>query len=404
MFQIRVEKMDEKKNNTKGKKTSVAIVDISEHENVEEAVAHGINLIKPRLSFNFNSSNQILLKPNLLIAKENACTQPSFVAGVISFLKNEGVSMKNVLIGDSPGQFKKNATEIAKKIGLFEICDSEGIKFVNFDDEVPSSEIIPNGKRINEYYVSKPIKDCDIIINLPKLKTHGEASMTGAVKNYWGIIPGGLKAKLHLKGKSPDEFGECIADNYSWISNNKPNRITIYDLDCVMQGTMGPVSGKMVDWNLLLVGTDELALDTIALAIGKFKGRYIPHLKQLRERDIGVGDIEDIEIFGISLEEAKRKTPKFKIPGSRMVKLSSYITSRIIYRVTKKVPRLNAEKCIKCGECAKNCPANAIESEKGEYPHFQRKNCISCLCCAELCIRQAINTKRRGIGGLFHSF
>jgi len=313
--------------------------------------------------------------------------------------------MENVSIGDSPGQIRMFASKIAKKIGLYEICEDAGIKFIDFEKEVPFHEKVEDVVRLNDYYVSKAVKDCDLLINLPKLKTHGEATITGAMKNYWGIIPGGLKAKYHLLGKNPVQFGEALADNFSWIVHNKPNRLVIYDLHRVMQGPMGPVTGKMKKWNLILIGTDELALDLIALEIGKFNGKkYVPHIKNACERGLGIADLNDIEIVGLTLDEAKKLVPKFKVPGRRMTKFASLITGKIVYKVTKRIPILKKKLCQKCGQCAEICPADAINFKKNEYPEFLRKICISCLCCMEICPHQAIKTKSRGFKGLFHSY
>jgi ferredoxin len=206
-------------------------------------------------------------------------------------------------------------------------------------------------------------------------------------------------------GRTPDKFGEAIADNYAWIVNNKPNRLVIYDLVRVMEGPMGPVSGPMKKWDLILVGTDELALDIIALKIGKFNGRkHVPHLKSASERELGTYDLDKIKILGLSLEEARKLTPKFKVPGKFLTRLASFITRNIVYKVTKKIPVLKKKLCIKCGQCFEVCPANAINFIKGKHPEFLRRECISCLCCMEMCPQEAIKPKLRGFGGLFHSY
>jgi len=385
--------------------TKISIVNINDYESIPDAIVAAIEMIDDDFHFNFLECKNILLKPNLLRASKDACIQPVFVEGVINYLKKIGVTMENVSIGDSPGQVRTFATKIAKKIGLYDVCEKAGIKFINFEHDIPVNENIEGSLRLKDYYVSKPVKECDLLINLPKLKTHGEATITGAIKNYWGIIPGGLKAKSHLLGKTPDQFGEVLADNFSWVFKNKPNRLVIYDLHRVMQGTMGPVSGDMKNWNLILVGTDELALDVVALEIGKLDGlKYVPHLKNAFERGLGEGKLDNIEIVGLSLEEAKSITPKFKVPGKFMTKFASFITRSIVYKVNKKIPKLKKNHCKKCGQCFEICPANAINFETGEYPEFLRKVCISCLCCMEMCPHEAIYTKPRGFFGLFHSY
>jgi len=385
--------------------TKISIVNVKNYDSVLDAIKAGITLIADSLPFDIRECKNILLKPNLLRPTKDACTQPVFVRAVLEYLKDIGVENDNISVGDSPCQIKSSAKMIAKKIGLYEVCEEADVKFINFEQGIPVHEVIDGAIRLKDYYISKPVKDCDLLINLPKLKTHGEATMTGAIKNYWGVIPGGLKAKYHLVGRTPDKFGEALADNFSWIVKNKPNRLIIYDCVKVMQGPMGPVSGPMKQWDIILVGTDELALDVVALEIGKFKGlKYVPHLKNAYERGLGIGDLDNIEILGLSLEEARNSTPKFKVPGKFMTKLASFITRSIVYKVTKKIPNLKKKLCIQCGHCYEVCPTNAINFKSGEYPEFLRRECISCLCCMEMCPQEAIKPKLRGFGGLFHSY
>lgn len=385
--------------------TKIAIVNVKDHDSIQAAIVTGIKLVEDSFNFKLSECKNILLKPNLLRATKDACTQPEFVDGTLAYLKEKKVPKENINIGDSPGQLKTFATSIAKKIGIYDIVKREGINFIDFEREVPVEVKIDGALRFNNCYISKPVVDCDLLINLPKLKTHGEATITGAIKNYWGIIPGGLKAKSHLLGKTAEQFGEVLADNYSWIVKNKPHRLIVYDLHTIMQGPMGPVNGRMKKWNLVLVGTDELALDTVALEIGKFKGlQYVPHLKNAYERGLGIGDLEKIQIVGVSLEEAKKMTPKFKVPGRRMTKLATSITGGLVYRVTKRIPTIIKELCAQCGQCSEVCPAGAIEFETNRYPKFNRDICISCLCCMEICPQQSIKSKKRGFFGLFHKY
>ncbi|MFX1377609.1 MAG: DUF362 domain-containing protein [Promethearchaeota archaeon] len=381
--------------------TKVGIVNVKDYESIPKAVVEAIKLIEDDLSFEFSNAKNILLKPNLLTSKREACTQPSFIEGVLSYLREKGVTMQNVFIGDSPGQQGKTATDVAEKIGLLEICEKNGIRIIDFESDVPIIEKIEGALRLKEIRVAKAVKECDILINLPRLKSHIEATMTGACKNYWGIIQGGLKAKYHLLGKTAEQFGEVLADNLSWIVNNKPNRLIVYDLQEIMEGMAGPGGGSMNKWDLILVGTDEIALDVVALEIGKVKTKNVPHVKNAIERNLGVGNLENIEIIGMPLDEAKKQTPKFNVPGSTMTSFISYMSGHLAYKIIKKIPNLVKEKCVQCGQCAQICPAKAIKFIEGNYPIFLRKKCISCLCCSELCPESAIKAKSRGLGGLF---
>ncbi len=383
-------------------KTKIGIVNVNDYRGIPEAVAGAVKLIESGLSFNFTSSKYILIKPNMLSANKDACTQPGFVEGIVDYLIKTGVSKDRIKVGDSPGQLRKTAPFIAKKIGFYDICVNRGIEFVDFEGDVPVKETIDEAVIMKDFYVSKPVKDCDVLINLPRLKTHAEATMTGAVKNYYGIIPGGLKAKKHVLSRNAEEFGEVLADNFSWVVKNKPNRLTVYDLHTVMVGPQGPTAGRMLNWNLILAGTDELALDIVALEIGKFDGlKHVPHLKSIYRRHLGIGDTGDIEIAGMTIEDAKKLVPKFKPPAGLMSRSISYLTGNVFYKMLNKIPVLNQKMCEKCGDCSRLCPVKVIEFEERHFPVFTRKGCISCLCCMEMCTYNAIDVRYRGIRGLF---
>jgi len=381
--------------------TKISIVNVNDFDGIPDAVIGAIKLIEKDIHFDFTKSKNILLKPNLLTTKKDACTQLGFVEGVISYLKMIGISMGNVYLGDSPGQSQKLGSDVAKEIGIYEICETHGVNFVDFESDIPINEKIEGALRLKEIFVAKVVKDCDILINLPRLKSHLEATMTGAIKNYWGIIPGGLKAHYHLFGKTAEQFGEVLADNFSWIVKNKPNRLTVYDLQEIMEGRMGPGGGTMKKWDLILAGTDEVALDLVALEIGKLKVKNVPHVRNAIERNLGVGNLEDIEILGMSLEEAKKQTPKFNVPGNTFTSFIAYMSGHIGYKIIKKIPELIKSRCIQCGECAQICPAEAIKFEEGKFPVFLRKICISCFCCSEMCPQSAIKARTRGLAGLF---
>ncbi len=117
--------------------TKISIVNIKNYDSILDAIEAGITLIADTLPFDIRGCKNILLKPNLLRATKDACTQPIFVRAVLKYLKDIGVENDNIRIGDSPGQIKISAKRIAEKIGLYEVCEEAGIKFINFEHEIP---------------------------------------------------------------------------------------------------------------------------------------------------------------------------------------------------------------------------------------------------------------------------
>ena len=112
--------------------TKISIVNVKNYDSIPDAINAGIKLIADTLPFDIRECKTILLKPNLLRATKDACTQPVFVETVLKYLKDVGVESDDIRVGDSPGQIKISAQTIAKKIGLYEVCEEAGVKFINF--------------------------------------------------------------------------------------------------------------------------------------------------------------------------------------------------------------------------------------------------------------------------------
>ncbi len=139
--------------------TTISIINIKDYANISDAVVAAIKEIEKDLPFNIGSCKQILLKPNLLGPNKNACTQPSFVEGVLKYLKGINVPFNNVRIGDSPGLYRVLASDVAKYIGIYDSCEKEGVKFINFESEPPIAETIPDALRMKDTHVATAIKN-----------------------------------------------------------------------------------------------------------------------------------------------------------------------------------------------------------------------------------------------------
>lgn len=375
-------------------KTEVAIVRPSEYENIEKAITAALELIGAEKLI--KSKDKILLKPNLLVKLKNACTEDDFIQGVARYLKKYN---KNIMIGDSPGQFGQKGKDVMKALSIDKILEQEKITYTEFESGTAHEVENSKAELMRKYHIAPAIHEADIIINLPRPKSHMEAVYTGAIKNYWGIIPGGDKARCHLYGKNPAAFGAVLADNYETLIHKCKKRITIMDARKIMEGLGGPAAGFMRDTDLLLAGFDETAVDMVMLAIGHHDGvATVPHLKSCRDRGIGTTNLNEIKILGKSIEEVKLKR-KFKLPSHGLSGLITLFTGNIFYKIVRRMPKLVAKKCVKCGDCFNICPAKAIKWEVKQYPEYNIDKCISCLCCVECCPEQALKAKPIGLKG-----
>ena len=153
----------------------------------------------------------------------------------------------------------------------------------------------------------------------------------------------------------------------------------------------------------MLSSTDAIALDRVAIEIAKldYKKSFISILSS--QRGLGEFNLDNINIQGDSLElfkDIKFVPAKIEEVGVRSIKLLNKF--KFIKNLVLDHPKFDKSKCIKCGECKKICPPQAITLEKGKIPKVDKNKCIRCYCCTEVCPINAISkSKKPLIGRMF---
>ncbi|MEW6079790.1 MAG: DUF362 domain-containing protein [Thermodesulfobacteriota bacterium] len=380
-----------------GYKTIVAVVRTDDYTGIDEAVAAALTLIKAEAYI--TPDDRILIKPNLLMKIKNACTEGDFLAAVVRYVKQRNT---NLHLGDSPGQFRHRARSVMQAVGLDSVMEAEGLAYAEFEAGGVLVEN-KNAQLMKKSHIARPVTEADCVVNLCRPKSHVEAGYTGAVKNYWGIIPGGEKARCHLYGRNPSEFGAVLADNYQTFLSLGKKRLVVMDARKFMEGPGGPANGFMRKTNLVLAGYDEAAVDMVMLAIGRIDGvRAVPHLRSCHERSLGVTRLEDIEIVGRSIDEVRFKRKAGIISTTTASLLNNFLVRTLAYKYMRRMPAFaDREKCVMCGDCFNICPNHAISWQKKETPVFHPEKCVSCLCCVECCPQQALKATSAGFSGLF---
>jgi len=200
-----------------------------------------------------------------------------------------------VWIGDSSGGAIAGIAPTAqgfKVAGYDKVAIEEGAIIKNFDRE-GVIEVEPHGKFKEKMYLAKPLFDADVVINVPKLKTHSATIYTGAVKNVFGCIPGLRKAMYHKIAPDKEDFGEILAD----IHKGAKFDLHIMDGIISMQGE-GPTVGSVYNANKILISTDPLALDTVAVNMLGMTVEDIPVLSAAKKRNLGNCNLNEIKIDG----------------------------------------------------------------------------------------------------------
>jgi len=328
------------------------------------------------LNYDF-SGKKVWVKPNLLAPHPpgaGVTTSPELIYEIVSELQRRNV--KKIWVGDNPaGAHRRRLEEYLRPTGVVEASLGN---FANVS--INPVWLTINSRFTSEVPVSNIIYEADIILNLPVFKTHALTILTGAVKNLFGIIPGGHKAFLHTLAADADQFAELLVDIYQAVPVKIMN---IMDGIRVMDGVNGPSGGRVREMNYLLTGENAVALDAVmALLAGTFPEK-IPTVRIASQRNLGPANPAEIKITGDFAP-----IPDFRLPNASFAALITKLSRPVYRHLIPRVPVLNSNRCIRCGECAANCPVLAIKM--APYPEIERRKCIRCFCCAEICPTRAM--------------
>ncbi len=196
--------------------TKVSIVRCPDYSQAKDAIIESLELIGG-LEKIIRSGDRVLLKANILAARppeDAVTTHPAIITAMCELVSDIGGIP---IVGDGAGITHPGATAEALKIsGIEDAAQKCGAEIVNFETAGFVEVDVPDAKQFPRLYIAKPILDADVIISLPKLKTHELTYYTGAVKNFFGAVPLKTRKQAHLLAKR-DLFGNAVVDIYSIV-------------------------------------------------------------------------------------------------------------------------------------------------------------------------------------------
>jgi len=283
------------------------------------------------------------------------------------------------VIGDGAGITRPGATAHAFRVsGMEDVAKSYGVQLLNFQTEGYVEVEIPDAMHFSKLYISKAIIDADVIISLPKMKTHELTYYTGAVKNMFGALPLKTRKEMHLLGDRK-LFGEAVIDLYSIA---KPH-LAVMDAVVGMEGN-GPAHGTPIKTGAIMASYDCVSLDIIASGIMGVDYMHVPTTLAALERGFGS---RNPDVVGI---DPKTVTQKYKpSSGGILFSLPPFVM-RFFGRQFEMKPKISTSKCVLCGACAMNCSVKAID-EIDDHLKINKDKCIMCYCCRELCPANAVD-------------
>ncbi len=347
---------------------------------VQQALGNALGLLGGIKCF-IKPNSTVLVKPNLLMSKSpdfGITTHPEVVRAVIRLLKE--INCK-IIVGDGPsvwGQYVENVDQVYEITGIKKVCQDEDVRLVNFDQR----------RMRNKFPLTVWLDECDCLVSLPKFKTHEFTLITGAIKNLFGLVSGTYKTELHKNYFTPADFAKILVDIYQ---EAKP-RLTIIDGVLAMEGDGPATSGITRQLNLLMAGSDCVALDTIMAKIMGINQGEVLTTKEAASRNLGEDVLSKIQIAGEDVD--KLNIRPFILPKNAVKKTNfPPIVKKILKILVRYYPYSLRLKCTRCGHCVKVCPNQCIRLEKSGI-QINYKKCIACFCCQEACPEAAIAVKK----------
>jgi uncharacterized protein (DUF362 family) len=264
----------------------VAVLSAGGYEGLESLVVDGLRSIGADVS-----GRSVLLKPNLVEFDRTTAinTDPRLVAATVLAVRRLGA--RSVAVAEGPGH-RRDLEYVANASGLLEALAAVDAPFVDLNAApVVRRQLRTSFTSLGELWLPRAVVDADVVVSMPKMKTHHWAGATLSLKNCFGCVPGRIygwpKNLLHWIG-----LDQAIVDVAAAV---RP-AVQIVDGIVGMQGN-GPIQGTPVHAGVLVFGTDPVATDVTAARVMGLDPTRIPSIAGAA-RFLGQGDPELITQIG----------------------------------------------------------------------------------------------------------
>jgi uncharacterized protein (DUF362 family) len=216
---------------------------------------------------------RVLLKPNLVEPTRDCphmTTHPAMIVATAEVFRRWGASVK---VGEAPGHVRDTELALVES-GVQEALDDARLEFADLNYE--DAGWVDNAGRasaLKGLYFPRTVLEADLMVSLPKLKTHHWVGMTASMKNLYGLLPGikygWPKNVLHHAG-----IPQTVVD----INASVPRTVAVVDaIDC-MEGD-GPIMGSLKQMGLVVIGTNLPAVDATCARLMGLRPQRINYLR-----------------------------------------------------------------------------------------------------------------------------
>ncbi|MEM3193766.1 MAG: DUF362 domain-containing protein [Candidatus Bathyarchaeia archaeon] len=286
------------------RKATVSVVRVGGRP-LEEALKEAINLVGG-IDHYIPPQSKVLIKPNIVSNRRPPCTtDPAIVEALINIIKRKNPSVIWIADGSGDGNTYVNFASL----GYLPVAERTGAILVdlNYGDMINVS--VPGGGVVfDSFLFNRIVAEADVFISLACMKTHYQAVVTLSMKNLVGIAPGSVygyqpsTTKWILHDEAERKGDPYMAGVITDLCRARRIDLAIIDGRVAMEGE-GPLDGDPVKLDLLIVGADPVAVDTVASAIMGFDPEKVPTLRLASQLGLGTNNLHEIEIKGERIED-----------------------------------------------------------------------------------------------------
>jgi len=186
--------------------------------------------------------------------------------------------------------------------GILDAARKSGAELAYFDLEETVTLRSPTHRFLEDVPVSRSVAEAGLVVSVAKFKTHADMVLTGAIKNFFGIIPTPLRHTYHSTSKLAEMMGEMLVDVYSVVS---PPPLVVCDAVMGMEGE-GPLEGPPRRMGLIMASSDCVAHDAVMAALVGLDPMDVPVVRVAHEAGLGQGLLENIEVRGVPINEVRQ--------------------------------------------------------------------------------------------------
>lgn len=271
-------------------------VAIVKGENPVETTVDALKLIEADIGRAMAESGkkQILIKPNYINSKHPSTgitTDSRVIEGIVEFLRT-GKKTSDVVIGEGSGF--ADTFQAFKIAGVDAVADRWGVKLVDLNKDEFVEAQVPNPLNLKRIRVARTALE-STIISVPKLKPHRIATVTLSLKNMMGALAS--KGSMHR--------GTSLSENIADLASVLKPRVAV--IDGVIAGEGHETSCNPVPMNLVIAGTDSVAVDSVGAAVMGIAPKDVKHLLLAEKKGLGTCQLANVTVVGQPIEAVKRK-------------------------------------------------------------------------------------------------